>query len=175
MLCIPFMIFILGSFPFVESSLLIKYAICPLIVWSLILIGTTPLCLSGILRVDLTIPMVAFCSQFLVYMKNMPSFLYVAVFPYPRHMTGRIFFWISIPNIIPMTGSLSHIIKIVSEFEVCYSKMECCHSQGHHWWSICHIQLGCGCLYRSFELISIIWYVEYLMRDIADPESIRSL
>ena len=64
MLCMLFMM--LGSFPFVESSLLIKYAICPLIVWSLILIGMMPLCLGGILRVELTIPIVAFCSQFLV-------------------------------------------------------------------------------------------------------------
>ena len=53
-------------FPFVESWLLIKYAICPLIVCPLVLIGMMPLCLGGILRVDLTIPIVAFCSQFQV-------------------------------------------------------------------------------------------------------------
>ena len=53
--------FMLGSFSFLESSLLMKYAVCPLI-----LIGMMPLCLGGILRVDLTIPIVAFCSQFLV-------------------------------------------------------------------------------------------------------------
>ena len=64
MLCMPFIMLILESFPFVESRLLIKYAVCPLIVCPLILIGMMPLCLGGILRVDLTIPIVAFCSQF---------------------------------------------------------------------------------------------------------------
>ena len=29
---------------------------------------------GGILSVELTIPIVAFCSQFLVYMRNLPSF-----------------------------------------------------------------------------------------------------
>ena len=53
-----------------------------------------PLCLGGILRVDLTIPIVAFCSQFLVYVRSLPSFC------------------ISIPNIISVAGSLSHIIKL---------------------------------------------------------------
>ena len=66
MLCMPFMMLIFGSFPFVESSLLIKYATCPLIACPLILIGMTPLCLGGVLRVDLTALIVAFCSQFLV-------------------------------------------------------------------------------------------------------------
>ena len=61
MLCMPFMMLILGSLPFVESSLLIKYAVCPLIVCPLILSGMMPFCLGGILRVDLTIPIVAFC------------------------------------------------------------------------------------------------------------------
>ena len=63
MLCIPFMMFIFGSFPFVKSLLLMKYAICALIVCPLILTGTTPLCLGGILRVNLTITIVAFYSQ----------------------------------------------------------------------------------------------------------------
>ena len=40
----------------------------------LILIGTTPLCHGGILSVNLTVPIVAFCSQFFVYVKNFPSF-----------------------------------------------------------------------------------------------------
>ena len=62
----PLIMFMLGTFPFVESCLLMKYVICPLIVCYLILIGTMPLCLGDILRVDLTILIVAFCSQFLV-------------------------------------------------------------------------------------------------------------
>ena len=35
--------------------------------WSTNLIGTTPLCHGSILSVDLTVPIVAFCLQFLVY------------------------------------------------------------------------------------------------------------
>ena len=92
MLCMPFMMLILGSFPFVESSSLIKYAICPLMVCPWILIGMMPLCLGGILRIDLTISVVAFCSQFLVYSEKSTIFLYVAVLsPYPRHTTGTFF------------------------------------------------------------------------------------
>ena len=37
------------------------------------LIGTAPLCLSGILSDDLTVPIVALCSQLLVYVKKFPS------------------------------------------------------------------------------------------------------
>ena len=60
MLCMPLMMLIFGSLPFVELLLLIKYAVCHLIVCPLILIRMMPLCLGGILRVDLTIPIVAF-------------------------------------------------------------------------------------------------------------------
>ena len=64
----------LGSLPFVELSSVRKYAICSLMTDPLILIGTMPLCHGGILSDDLTMPMIAFCSQFLVYVMNFPSF-----------------------------------------------------------------------------------------------------
>ena len=48
-----------GSFPLGVLSSVRKYAICFVISGPLILIGTTPLCLGGILRVDLTVPIVA--------------------------------------------------------------------------------------------------------------------
>ena len=48
----------LGSLPFVELSSEKKYAICSLMSGPVILIGTTPLCCSGILSVDLTVPIV---------------------------------------------------------------------------------------------------------------------
>ena len=51
-----------------------EFAICSLIIGPLILIGTMPLCLGGIFSVDLTVPIVAFCLQFLVCVKNLPSF-----------------------------------------------------------------------------------------------------
>ena len=68
------MMLMFGSLPFVMLSSMMKYAICSSIIGPLILIGTTPLCHGGILSVDLTVPIVAFCSQFLVYVKNFPSF-----------------------------------------------------------------------------------------------------
>ena len=66
--------FMLGSFPFVDSWSLMNQAVCPEIEWPLILIDTTPLCLGGVLSVDLTIPIVTFCLQFWVYVRNLPSF-----------------------------------------------------------------------------------------------------
>ena len=51
-----------------------KYAVCPVIEWPVILMGTMPLCLEGILSVDLTIPIVTFSLQFWVYVRNLPSF-----------------------------------------------------------------------------------------------------
>ena len=64
---------ILGSLPFVELPSVRKYAIFSLMTVPLIFMGTMPLCHSGILSDDLTVPIVAFCSQFLVYVRNFPS------------------------------------------------------------------------------------------------------
>ena len=51
-----------------------KHAVCPVIEWPLILICMKLLCLGGILSIDLTIPIVAFCLQFQVYVRRLPSF-----------------------------------------------------------------------------------------------------
>ena len=48
-----------GSFPLGVLSSVRKYAIWVLISGPFILIGMTPLCLGGILRVHLTVPIVA--------------------------------------------------------------------------------------------------------------------
>ena len=56
------MILMLGSLPFIEFSSVMKYAICSLMTGPFILIGTTLLCCGGNLSVDLTVPIVAFCS-----------------------------------------------------------------------------------------------------------------
>ena len=58
--------FIFGSLPFEGLSSVMKYAICSSIMGPLILIGTTPLCYGGILSINLTVPIVAFCSQLFV-------------------------------------------------------------------------------------------------------------
>ena len=49
------MMLMLGSLPFVELSSVKKYAMCSLMTGPVILIGTTPLCHSCILSVDLTV------------------------------------------------------------------------------------------------------------------------
>ena len=56
----PSIMLMLGSLPLGVLSSMIKCAVCVVIRGPLILISTTPLCLGGILRVDLTVPIVAF-------------------------------------------------------------------------------------------------------------------
>ena len=61
-----------GSLPLGVLSSVRKYAIWVVIMGPLILIGMTPLCLGGILRVDLTVPIVAMQSQECVSTRNLP-------------------------------------------------------------------------------------------------------
>ena len=56
----PSIILMLGSQPLGVLSSMTKCAVCVVISGPLILIDTTPLCLGGILRVDFTVPIVAF-------------------------------------------------------------------------------------------------------------------
>ena len=58
--------------------------------WSLILIGTTPLCLGGILRVDFTVPIVAVWVLACVKAKNLHFIVYSSFCPYPKHKIMRI-------------------------------------------------------------------------------------
>ena len=58
-LWMPSIMLMFGSFPLGVLSSVRKYAICVVIMGQLIFIGITPLCLGGILRVDLTVPIVA--------------------------------------------------------------------------------------------------------------------
>ena len=62
----------LGSFPLCVLSSAMKFDVSVVINGLLILIGTTPLCLGGILRVDLTVPIVAFWVLACVKDKNLP-------------------------------------------------------------------------------------------------------
>ena len=55
----PSIMLMLGSFPLGVLSSVRKYAICVVINGPRILTGTTPLCLGGIVRVDLMVPIVA--------------------------------------------------------------------------------------------------------------------
>ena len=55
----PLIMLMFWSLPLGVLSSVRKYAIWVLIMGPLILIGMTPLCLGGIFRVDLTVPIVA--------------------------------------------------------------------------------------------------------------------
>ena len=68
----PSMMLMLGSLPLGVLSLVMKYAVCVVMSGPLILIGTTPLCLGGILRVDFTVPIVAVQVLACVKAKNLP-------------------------------------------------------------------------------------------------------
>ena len=65
-LWIPLIMLMFGSPPFEVLLSVIKYAVCSSIMCPLILSDTTPLCHGGILSVNLTVPIVAFCSQLFV-------------------------------------------------------------------------------------------------------------
>ena len=65
-LWIPLIMFMFGSLPLEVLLSVIKYAICSSIIGPPILIGMTLLCHGGILSINLTVPIVAFCSQLLV-------------------------------------------------------------------------------------------------------------
>ena len=72
----PSMMLMLGSLPFGVMSSVMKYAVCVVMSGPLILIGTMPLCLGGILRVDFTVPMVVVGLLGCVKTKNLP-FCYI--------------------------------------------------------------------------------------------------
>ena len=56
-----------------------KHAVHPVIELPWILIGMMSLCLGGILSVNLTIPIVTFCSQFLSVCKESTILLNIAI------------------------------------------------------------------------------------------------
>ena len=79
----------LGSLPLGVLSSMIKCVVCVEMGGPLILIGTTPLCLGGILRVDFTVPIVAFWVLACVKVKNFPFHCIKHCFPYPMHKIMR--------------------------------------------------------------------------------------
>ena len=89
-----------------------NYAVCPVMKSPLILLDMMPLCLRGILSVDLAIPIVTFCSQFLVYVTNLPAFLFVAILYLSQAYDSKDFFCTSIPNIISVSGGLLQVMKL---------------------------------------------------------------
>ena len=67
----PSMMLIFGSLPLGVLSSVSNYAICVVMSGPLILIGTTPLCLGGILRVDFKVPIVVVQVLACVKAKNL--------------------------------------------------------------------------------------------------------
>ena len=63
----------------------------------------------------------------------------------------------------------------MGEFKICYPKLECCIPNavlGDPSAVFSCIEVTCVAV---FKLLSMVWYVEYLTREMAAPESIRAL
>ena len=82
------------------------------------MIGTTILCLGSILSDDLTMPIVAFCSQFHVYVKNFPSLFFV-----PCIGNGEYLLNVYSKNNL-VSGNLSQITKLCVNLKLAILK--CC-------------------------------------------------
>ena len=175
MLCMPFIMLILGSFPFVES-------------WSLIKICNMSFnCVSFHLDWNDTIRSRWYfeswldtsyiCILFIVSSKWYicdPS-VYSSSFPYPRHMTGDIFFWISIPNSISVSDSLLHIMKLWVNLKSTILRWSAVIPNAVIGDPSAVFNLVMVACIGVLKLLSIVCYVEYLMSDMAAPESINSL
>ena len=68
----PSMVLMLESLPLGVLSSVMKCAVCVVMSGPLILIGITPLCQGGVLRVDFTVPIVAVWVLVCVKAKNLP-------------------------------------------------------------------------------------------------------
>ena len=66
------MMLMLGFLPLGVLSSVTKCVVCVVMSSPLILMGTTPLCLGGILRVDFTVPIVAVQLLSCLKAKNLP-------------------------------------------------------------------------------------------------------
>ena len=77
----------------------------------MILIGTMSLCHGGILSDDLTVPIVAFCSQFMCKLGIYHPFVYNNSSLCPKHMKEKTSFDIYAKK-ISISGSLSQVTKL---------------------------------------------------------------
>ena len=102
-------------------------------------------------------------------------FLFVAVLLLiPGIWQGNVF-WISIPNIISVSGNLSHIIKLWVNLKSMILRWSFVIPKAINGDPSSVFNLVAVVCIGVLKLLSIIWYVEYLMRDMAAPESIRAL
>ena len=83
------------------------FKLCPFMV-----IAMMPLYLGSIFKVDSTTAILCCCSQFLVYIKNEPSLCMNNCLSKSQLYDREYLSWISMPNKISVSGSLSHIKKV---------------------------------------------------------------
>ena len=153
-----------------------KHAVCPVIEWPLILIGITPLCLGGILSIDLTIPIVPFVHGFGCMWEICHPFVCNNSSLCCKCMIVRISYVYQCQKLSQcLSGNLSQMIKF------------CVNLKSATWqWStiIPNTVIGNPSVVLNIvvvgwievlKLSSMSWYVEYLMSDIAAPESMRAL
>ena len=72
----------------------------------------TPFCICGILWVHLTIPIVAFCSQLLVYVRNFPSLCMKQFLSYLKHRKLRTSFEHQYQKLFSVSSNLLQITKL---------------------------------------------------------------
>ena len=107
--------------------------------------------------------------------ENLLSFCMLQFFSLSQTYDSEKFFCTSIPNIISVSGSLSHMMKLWVNLKSTILR-----------WSAVIPNAVIGDLSAVFNLVvvgyigilklsSINWYVEYMIRDIAAPELIRAL
>ena len=90
-------------------------------------------------------------------------------------MTGKIFFWISIPNSFSVSGSLLHIMKVLVNLKFTILRWSAVIPKAIISDPSAIFNLVVVVCIGVLKLLSIVWYVEYLMSDMAAPESIRAL
>ena len=151
-----------------------KHAVCPVIEWPLILIGTMALCLGGILSVDLTIYAIAFVHSFgCMWEICCPSECSNSS-PCLKHDSEN-FFCTSMPKIISVSGNLSQMMKLYVNLNGAILTWRAVIPNaviGNPSAVFNVVVIGwIGVL----KLSSMSWYVEYLLSDIAGPESMRAL
>ena len=100
---------------------------------------------------------------------------YVAVLFLIQDIWQGNFFCMSIPNRTSVSGSLSHIMKLWVNLKSTILRWSAVIPKAVISDPSAVFNLVVVACIGVLKLLSIVWYVEYLMRDMATPESIRAL
>ena len=101
--------------------------------------------------------------------------LYVAVLFLILGIWGWFFLWISIPNSISVSGSLLHIMKLWVNLKSAILRLSAVIPNAVIGDPSAVFNLVVVVCIGALKLLSIVWYVEYLMSSMAASESIRAL